>query len=76
MKSVERRDNGDPWAPFLDDGRGQRPRERRLARTRRPGDAEEEPPARQVDGGQQLARQASNDLVRVAPRCCSRRPRD
>jgi hypothetical protein len=76
MKSVERRDYGDPCTTLLGDGRRQRTRERRLARARWPGDAEEEPPTRQVDCGEQLVREASNELVRIALRRCSRQPRD
>jgi len=49
MKPVERRDDGDPRTTPLADRRRQRSRERRLAGTRRPGDAEQEPRARCVD---------------------------
>jgi len=49
MKAVERRDDGDPRITSLADRPRQRSCEPRLAGTRRPGDAEQEPRARCVD---------------------------
>jgi hypothetical protein len=49
MKTVERRDDDDPRTTPLADRRRQRSRKRRLAGTRRTGDAEQEPTARRVD---------------------------
>jgi hypothetical protein len=76
MESVEWRDDGRPCPTFLGENRCERARKRRLARAWRAGDAEEEPPGCSVDRGEQLVREVSDDLVRVAPRRCSRRPRD
>jgi hypothetical protein len=49
MKAVERRNDGDPITSLFADRPGQRSRQRRLARTRRPGDSEQESPPRCVD---------------------------
>jgi hypothetical protein len=49
VKAVERRNDGDPVTSLFADQPDQRPREPRLADTRRPGDSEQESPPRCVD---------------------------
>jgi hypothetical protein len=52
MKTVQRRNDSESRTTLLANRRRQRSRERRLPCSGRPGDAEQEPPARCVDCGE------------------------